>query len=68
MKSKSIANKLKNELAVDVLPTGLCYDHQRAVKYARAQGKRISELSEFEKRKFLYSAKTSATKQKGSRK
>lgn len=49
------------EQLMGVLPpdnnTGLCYDHQGVVKYARAQRKRISELSESEKRKFLYSSK-----------
>ena len=68
MKSKSITNKLKNELALDVLPldnnTGLCYDHQGVANYAKVKGKRISELSESEKRKFLYSAETPAPEQK----
>lgn len=50
-------NKQKRELSSGVLPpdnhTGLSYDHQGVVLYARAQGKKVSELSEAEKKKFL---------------
>lgn len=71
MRYKSITNKLKNEMLVEVLSsdnnTGLCYDHQGVVNYARVKGKRISELSESEKRKFLYSAKNTCSREKGGR-
>lgn len=41
----------------DVLPpdnnTGFCYDHQGVVKYAKENGKSVSDLSEAEKKRFL---------------
>ena len=50
-------NIQKKKLSFRVLPpdnhTGLSYDHQGVVQYAMAQGKKVSELSEEEKKKFL---------------
>lgn len=63
--------KVREQL-MGVLPsgnnTGLCYDHQGVANYAKVKGKRISELSESEKRKFLYSAKNTCARAKGGRK
>lgn len=50
-------NIQKKKLSFGVLPpdnhTGFSYDHQGVVLYARAQEKKLSELSDEEKQKFL---------------
>lgn len=50
-------NIQKKKFSLGVLPpdnhTGFSYDHQGVVMYARAQEKKLSELSEGEKKKFL---------------
>lgn len=50
-------NKQKRKFSFWVLPpdnhTGFFYDHQGVVLYASARGKKVSELSEAERKKFL---------------